>query len=107
MVAFPAVLAMYCHQTDFPVGFWLTTAAHGGIGSVASVVADELSTVLAKIAVVTGIAFAKLSFTGGAALLTVNKSCCTAAPPPGGKFVTPIKNCPPDCSNVWDSVDVI
>ena len=58
-------------------------------------------------AVVTGIAFAKLSFTGGAALFTVNKSCGEAAPPPGGKFVTPIKNCPPGCNSVCDSVDVI
>lgn len=67
----PAVLAEYLHHTDFPRGLpdW---PAQLGVGSVASVVAAELSTVLVYVAVAIKVALAKLSFAGGPAAFTVN-----------------------------------
>jgi hypothetical protein len=62
------------HQTVFVRGFVLGTGAvraQGGVGSVVSVVAAELSTVLVKLLVVTAIAFAMLSL-AGAEPFTVN-----------------------------------
>ena len=58
------------HHTVFVRGFVLCVA-QGGVGSVNSVVAAELSTVLMKPIVVIGIAFAISSFAGGVAV-TVN-----------------------------------
>jgi hypothetical protein len=58
------------HQTVFVRGFVLRMAQRG-VGSVNSVVAAELSTVLVKLVVVTTIAFAMLSF-AGAEPFTVN-----------------------------------
>ena len=52
------------HHTVFVRGFVLREA-QGGVGSVDSVVAAELSTVLVKLIVVIGIAFAILSLTVG------------------------------------------
>ena len=46
----------------------MAVKAHGGVGSVVSVVAAELSTVLVKLLLVTAIAFAILSLTGGVPL---------------------------------------
>jgi hypothetical protein len=52
------------HHTVFVRGFVLLKA-QGGVGSVNSVVAAELSTVLVELIVVIGSAFAILSLTGG------------------------------------------
>jgi hypothetical protein len=69
----PVEPAVSDHQTVLVRGFVLgccAVNAQGGVGSVASVVAAELSTVLAKLLVVTAIAFAMLSLTGGVPFTT-------------------------------------
>jgi hypothetical protein len=63
-VTVPAAPAVSVHHTVFVRGFVLREA-QGGVGSVDSVVAAELSTVPTKLLVVIGIALAILSFTGG------------------------------------------
>jgi hypothetical protein len=70
----PLEAAVSDHHTVFVIGFVLGTGAvraQGGAGSVFSVVAAELSTVLVKLLVVTAIAFAMLSL-AGAEPITVN-----------------------------------
>ena len=65
---------MSVHQTVFVRGFVLggfSVKTQGGVGSVASVVAAELSTVEVKLELEMTIAFATLSFSGGAEV-TVN-----------------------------------
>jgi hypothetical protein len=68
MVTDPLVEAVSDHHTvlvrGFVLGIW-AVKAHGGVGSVDSVVAAELSTVLVKLLVVIAIAFAILSLAGG------------------------------------------
>jgi hypothetical protein len=67
----PFDAAVSDHHTVFVRGFVLggePAKAQAGVGSVVSVVAAELSTVLVKLLVVTAIAFAILSFTGGVPL---------------------------------------
>jgi len=64
MVTAPLVADVSDHHTVFVRGFVLRVG-QGGVGSVDSVVAAELSTVLVKLPVVIAIAFAILSLTGG------------------------------------------
>ena len=69
MVTEPLVADVSDHHTVLVRGFVLGTwavKAQGGVGSVDSVVAAELSTVLVKLLVVIAIAFAILSLAGGA-----------------------------------------
>ena len=64
----PLDAAVSDHHTVFVRGFVLgagAVSAQIGVGSVVSVVAAELSTVLVKVLAVTAIAFAMLSFAGG------------------------------------------
>jgi hypothetical protein len=78
----PAEPVVRVHHTVFVRGFVLgfgAVDAHGGVGSVPSVVAAELSTVLVKLLVVTAIAFAILSLAGGPAEFTV-KVCAPDSP---------------------------
>jgi len=67
-VTAPLVVDVSDHHTvlvrGFVLGIW-AVKAQGGVGSVDSVVAAELSTVLVKLLVVIAIAFAMLSLTGG------------------------------------------
>src|ERR1700674_1996017 len=64
MVTAPLDAAVNDHHTVLVRGFVLR-GAQEGVGSVDSVVAAELSTVLVKLLVVIAIAFAILSLTGG------------------------------------------
>jgi hypothetical protein len=64
MVTAPLVAEVSDHHTVLVRGFVLREA-QGGVGSVDSVVAAELSTVLVKLLDVIAIAFAILSLTGG------------------------------------------
>lgn len=73
----PVMLGVEDHHTVLVLEFTLS-ATQGGVGSVASVVADELSTVFVP-ELLSGIALAKLSFAGGVA---VTVSDCADDPPP-------------------------
>ena len=86
----PAEPAVSDHHTVLVRGFVLgfgPVVAHGGAGSVVSVVAAELSTVLTKLFVVTGIAFAILSLAGGVPL-TMKDCAADASPAFGASSVT-------------------
>ena len=77
------------HQTVFVRGFVLRMAQRG-VGSVNSVVAAELSTVLVKLVVVTTIAFAMLSLSGAKAF-TVNVCADDDSPAFAASSVTVIE----------------
>ena len=68
----------------------MAVKAHGGVGSVVSVVAAELSTVLVKLLLVTAIAFAILSLTGGPAEFTVKVNAADDSPAFAASAVTVI-----------------
>ena len=82
-VTVPLDAGMSVHHTVFVLGLVLCTAQIV-VGSVVSVVADELSTVLVKKLDVTKIALAILSFAGGA-LVTV-KVCAAEDTPAVGEL---------------------
>jgi hypothetical protein len=75
----PVDAAVSDHQTVFVLGFELPVT-QGGVGSVVSVVARELSTVLVKLVVETTIAFAMLSLMGGPEAFTVKVCAADASP---------------------------
>jgi hypothetical protein len=78
------------HHTVLVLGFVLGTwavKAQGGVGSVDSVVAAELSTVLVKLLVVIAIAFAILSL-AGAVPFTVKACDAEDSPPLAASSVT-------------------
>jgi len=89
----PLEAAVSDHHTVFVCGFVLGTGAvraQGGVGSVVSVVAAELSTVLVKLLVVTAIAFAMLSL-AGAEPFTVNVCAVDDCPAFAASSVTVIE----------------
>src|SRR2546430_7263742 len=76
---------MNLYQTVLMGGLALP-GAHVGTGSVASMVAPKLSTVLEKLPLVRAVALVKLSFAGGSELTV--KSAPFDGPPPGAGFTT-------------------
>src|ERR1700682_264078 len=93
------------YQTVFVVpgaGFPGMDMEHGGLGSVGSVVAAELSRVSTKLLFTNATcnAFAKLSFTGGGeSTVKVGNNCGkVVTPPPGGGFITPTSLVLPNCA---------
>ena len=85
----PPDAAVSDHHTVFVRGFVLL-AAQVMVGSVASVVAAELSTMLVKFVVVTAIAFAMLSLIGGVPF-TVKVCAADDSPAFGASSVTVIE----------------
>lgn len=93
------------HHTVFVRGFVLPET-QGGVGSVDSVVAAELSTVLVKAIVVIGVALAILSLTGGVPI-TVNSCEAEASPALGASSVTVTEAVVPKATRVCEIVALI
>src|SRR5579864_409430 len=99
---------MTVHHTVLVRGLVLGTGlvrGHGGVGSVGSVVAAELSTVLVELIVI-AIAFAMWSFTGGV-LVTVNGSAAEDSPAMAASSVTETEAVVPYATRVFAIVALI
>ena len=97
------------HHTVLVRGFVLGTwavSAQGGVGSVDSVVAAELSTVLVKLIVVIGIAFAMLSLTGEVPF-TVNDCDAEDSPAFAASSVTATEAIVPEATRLCEIVALI